>query len=562
MLARLLRKVLRQDRADLPVPPTLPTNRVDEGAAFKREGDASLKAGDSAQAAQHYRQAVACNPQDARSHFLLGYALRERGEMAEASATLGAALSLDPEMVDAHYVLGSIHQAEGRHAEALRHFHKVLDLDPEAAFVYQDLCRAYIQSGRVDAAHAFVAESLGRNPDSAELRLMSGNILDHECRFAEALHAYDLALRLVPNSPEVLNNRGMTLSNLARYPEALASYEAAQSLRPDDANAHFNEGLCRLLLGDFETGWKKHEWRWKTASFMESKGSYERREFQRPRWQGDESLNGKRILLHAEQGLGDTIQFCRYAQVLAEMGATVLLEVQPALTGLLSDLPGVSQLLAAGQPVPDHDFHCPLMSLPYACKTGLADLPAADGYLGTSSDHRARADRWRSKLGPPTLPRVGIVWSGSRLHQNDAHRSIPFAVFSRLFSDRLHFHCLQNELSASDREQLAQHPQVRLHCDDLVDFSETAALAANMDLVVCVDTSVAHLAGAMGKATWVLVPANPDWRWLLQREDSPWYRSVRLVRQAVLGDWDSVLIRVRGDLDRLAEAGTQLTADA
>ena len=532
----------------------MPAAAADLGADFKQKGDAALRAGDLAEAERLYRQAVSLDPKSARSHFTLGYSLREQGKSAEAIPVLQAALSIAPDLADAHYVLGTIDQEEGRADSAIGHFRRAIDLDPFNTFAHQDLCRAYVLAGRLDLADAVLARGLAHNPDAADLHLLTGNVRDQQSRFREAVDAYDRALHIAPESPEALSNRGQSLMSLARYPEALASFARAQAIRPDYASAHYNEGLCRLLLGEFATGWAKHEWRWRSTSFLATQGSFATRTFATPLWTGQDSIRGKRILLHPEQGLGDTIQFCRYAQSVSSLGATVLLEVQAPLRRLLSDLPGVSRLCTVGETPLEHDLHCPIMSLPMACGTDLDSIPAAEGYLGSSRDHRQRTARWAETLGPRTRPRVGIVWSGSKHHKNDANRSIPLAAYSRILSSEVESICLQNELRDDDRAPLAANPQIRLLCEELGDFSETAALVANLDLVICVDTSVAHLAGALGKPVWVLLPANPDWRWLLQREDTPWYRSMRLFRQDRLGDWEGVLERVRSELDRVVRS--------
>jgi len=295
--------------------------------------------------------------------------------------------------------------------------------------------------------------------------------------------------------------------------------------------------MGKLLSGDFAEGWKQYEWRWQTDGFATTK-----RDLRQPRWQGHQSLDGKTILLHAEQGLGDTMQFCRYASLVAARRAKVILQVPRALKSLLTGLAGVAHLIADDEAVPLFDFHCPLLSLPLALNTTLATIPVDIPYL--FAEHSAVA-AWRKRLPATDEMRIGIAWSGNPLHRHDYKRSIALAEFAALFDVRSKFVCLQNEVRTSDAEILDRYPDIAYFGDVLHDFSDTAALIATLDLVITVDTAIAHLAAAMGKRVWILLPFQPDWRWLTLRPDSPWYPSARLFRQSALGDWKSVIVKVR-----------------
>jgi hypothetical protein len=339
----------------------------------------------------------------------------------------------------------------------------------------------------------------------------------------------------------VHNNRGNALQDLMRHDEALASLARAVALKPDYASAYWNESLTRLLQGDFEAGWKLYEWRWRMDSPNWPAGI--------PQWLGEERLNGKTIVLHAEQGLGDAIQFCRYAKLVAARGATVLLQVRPALTALLRNLEGVSRVTAGGERLPPHDFHCPLLSLPLAFKTRLETIPADVPYLFADPQ---RATRWRRRLGDAPSPRTGLVWAGSMTHKNDRNRSLPLLRLLEALPAGIRCYSLQKELRDGDRELLRQRPEIVHLGDDLADLTDTAALLSELDLVISADTSVVHLAGAMGKPVWVLLPFAPDWRWLLDRDDSPWYPTARLFRQTAIGDWAGVLSRVSDELTATA----------
>ncbi len=322
----------------------------------------------------------------------------------------------------------------------------------------------------------------------------------------------------------------------------MASYRKALTIEPDYAPAHWNESLCRLLIGDFERGWKKYEWRWKCDQDLLAT-----RNFSQPLWLGREDLTGKTILLHAEQGLGDTIQFARYAQAVAQKCAKVILEVQPSLRSLLSEISGAYKVLSRGEPLPEFDFHCPLLSLPLAFNTRLETIPATIPYLGARA---AVVKRWEDNLGKRDVPRVGIVWSGLSTNVNDHNRSIALSRLAALAGPSVKLVSLQNEVRAEDEKALAANKQILHFGSELEDFSDTAALVSLMDLVVSVDTSVAHLAGALGKPVWILLPFAPDWRWLVDREDSPWYPTARLFRQPKIGDWDSVIDKVKQDLSK------------
>jgi hypothetical protein len=300
-----------------------------------------------------------------------------------------------------------------------------------------------------------------------------------------------------------------------------------------------------LLLGNFQDGWQGYEWRWKNGDlpFFNNK-----RDFPEPLWLGEQSLVGKTILLHAEQGLGDTLQFCRYAPLVSQLGAKVILEVQRPLFKLLQNLAGVNQIVAMGDPLPTFDYQCPLLSLPLAFKTELDSIPLAPQCI--TSD-MGKAARWEAKLGKKAKLRVGLVWSGSTIHKNDRNRSLTLSQLLPYLPPQIDYVCLQKEMRDVDKVLLAQHPEIQYFGDALEDFTDTAALCELVDVVISVDTSVAHLAGMLGKPTWVLLSFSPDWRWLLDRDDSLWYPSVKLYRQTRINDWDGALKRTKADLEKL-----------
>jgi predicted O-linked N-acetylglucosamine transferase (SPINDLY family) len=392
---------------------------------------------------------------------------------------------------------------------------------------------------RWDEALASFDRAIALKTGSAEVYSNRGVVLKELQRPDEALASFDKAIALRADYAKAHCNRGVVLKELKRLDEALASFNHAVALKTDFAQARFNRSLSLLLQGDFDSGWIDYESRW------ESELVAARRAFRQPLWLGRESVAGKTLLLYGEQGLGDTLQFCRYAQPAADLGAKVILEVQQPLKDLLADLQGVSRVIGQGEMLPEFDYQCPLLSLPLAFGTRLETIPAATRYLAGVP---AKLARWQARLGEKSAARIGLVWSGGTAHKYDHNRSIALEQMLRHLPSGLQYMSLQKEVRESDRQSLQSDSRILHWGDELHDFADTAALCECMDVVISVDTSVAHLSAALGKETWILLPWVPDWRWLLDREDSPWYPSARLYRQPTSGDWASVLGRVAADL--------------
>ena len=396
-----------------------------------------------------------------------------------------------------------------RFAEALRSYDSALAVDPGQASALRDRCV----------------------------------VLAEMDQFDEALASVDQALRIDPHIVAAHVNRGNALLKLARMEEALASYNEALRLDPEQVDANFNASLTRMCLGDFG-GWKQYEYRWKKKEF----GS-QRREYPQPIWSGEQDVNGKTILLVHEQGFGDTIQFIRYAPLVAERGASVLLGVQPALKSVALTVPGVKQVLGDGEVLPDFDLYCPLLSLPVAFGTVLETIPAKIPYI---RPYQERLAKWRGRLPDNGRLRVGICWAGNSAHRNDRKRSIPLDRLAAVLSlPNVDFFSLQKDVSEAQSAILLEHGVVALG-QDFSDFADTAAVVALLDLIIAVDTSVAHLAGAMGKGVALLIPFSPDFRWLLDRADSPWYPTMRMFRQSIIGDWDAPVAKLRDELAAVA----------
>lgn len=481
----------------------------------------------------------------AQAEFRQGLALHQEGRLAEAQAIYRQVLKIQPEHFDALHLLGVISYQTGNLLQAVDLIGRAIELNPSNAAAYSNHGLALQGLQRPDEALDSYDRALKLKPDYAEAYSNRGNALKDLKRLDEALDSYDRALELKPDYVEALSNRGLALKALKRLDEALESYDRALKLKPDFADGHLNLALCRLLMGEFARGWEGFEWRWESAKIERQLG--EKRNFTQPLWLGVESLQGKTILLHSDQGLGDALQFCRYASLVRDLGARVILEVPEPLMALLSNLAGVAQLVEKGGALPSFDYHCPLLSLPLAFKTDLNTIPSFGSYIASNP---GKVTEWRAKLGKRTKPRIGLAWRGSALHANDRNRSIALGDIVEHLPGQLQYVSLQKEVSPADRETLFSHTEIQNFGEQLSDFTDTAALCELMDVVVSVDTSVAHLAGAMGRPVWILLPFIPDWRWLLDREDSVWYPSARLFRQDSAGDWPSVIDKVRTELLR------------
>lgn len=464
-----------------------------------------FQTGNFSLSAEFINKAILLNPNNAASYSNLGLTLQKLGRYEESVASFDLAIQIHPYYHEAFFNRGISLYDLGRFEEAVESYDKAILLKPD----YVD---AFTNKG-------------------ASLYAMR--------RLEDAVESYDQAISINPRFADAYANLGIALHDLKRFDEAIAGYDRALSINPIYEVALWNKANALLLNGDYELGWHFYEWRWKIKDLGIQHGN-----FSQPVWSGAESLEGKTILIHCEQGLGDSIQFCRYAKLVKNLGAKVVFEVPSPLATLFRDLDGVDQLIEKGSPSPSFDFHCLLMSLPLAFKTHIATIPTPTSYL--TSDAALR-EAWKLKLGEKTKPRVGIVWSGSTEHKNDKNRSLSLRQLLKHLPLNYEYVSLQKEIRDTDMETLRES-SVKHFGDSLKDFTDTAALCCLMDLVISVDTSVAHLCGALGKKTLILLPYVPDWRWLLDRTDSPWYDSVQLYRQSIDRQWDSVLQQINTDL--------------
>jgi tetratricopeptide (TPR) repeat protein len=500
---------------------------------------------------------------------LLGTIKAQLGHMGEAQRLLSAAVKVNPRVAGAWANLGQVLHALKRGDEALECLDKARALDRDNIAILNQHANALLTAGRAEEALAEFREVLARAPQHAEARLNCGIAQAALGSHQEAVADFDAALTIMPANPGAHYNRGLALYELGRYAaaleahervlaaapghagawlhhgrtlaalnrhgEALASYGKARTLGRDDADLNFSEALALLTLGDYRRGFAKYEARWRRS------GMPAQRSRGRPLWLGEYPVARKTILAHAEQGLGDTIQFARYVPLLAAAGGKVVLEVQPELTALMARLEGCAAIIARGEAPPPFDIHCPLGSLPLAFKTEPGNVPARMPYLSADDAYLAK---WQKKIGALDRPRIALAWAGNPSHANDRNRSLRFGDLGPLLSMPASLLSIQRDVPSEDAERLAAEGRLTHVGGELENFSDTAAVIALCDLVISADTAVAHLAGAMGRPLWVLLPFAPDWRWTLSGATSPWYPTARLFRQSALGDWDGVIDRV------------------
>ena len=528
-----------------------------------------------------YARVLKAAPANFDALHLFGLAKAQSNQMGEAYRLMSAALKINPQAPDAWMNLANVLHALKRDAEALDCLDKALALRPGDVNAIENRGNALLALHRPQDALACFDAVLARNPRHGDARLNRGGALAGLGRTAEALADFDAALALMPGHPGALYNRGNALLDLGRYDEAIAafdralaavpghlnawnnrgralqalnrhadaigSFDKAIALQKDFADAHFNRALSLLTLGDLSRGFAQYEWRWRRTGMRDT-----RRGYGKPLWLGEYPPARKTILLTAEQGLGDTIQFARYVPLIAQSGARVVLEVPPELKTLLAGLAGVASCHARGDPLPAYDVHSPLGSLPLALKTEPATIPADIPYLHADEAHLAK---WRPRLEGLPGKRVALAWAGNVSHANDRNRSVDLALLEPLLAlEGISFLSIQRELRGDDAERLARHANVSHLGGDLSDMADTAALLTLADLTISVDTSVVHLAGSLGRPVWVMLPFAPDWRWTLTGAASPWYPQARLFRQPTLGDWPSVIATLRAELARFVAA--------
>ena len=508
-------------------------------------GTIKAQQGHIGEAHRLFAAAVKANPTMPSALSNLGQALHALKRGSEALEALDKARALAPNDLGILYQHANVLLSLDRPSEALAEFHAVLaqmpQHPPQLAETHINCGLAQAALGAPEQALAEFDAALALVPGHPAAQYNRGVALLKLGRYEEAVTANDAALAVEAGHVNAWLNRGKALAQLNRYDEAIASYDEVLAIKKDNADAQFNQALALLTQGDYRRGFAAYEWRWRRTGMPPQKSRG------KPLWLGEYPLHRKTVLVHAEQGLGDTIQFARYVPMLAASGAKVVLEVQPELQALMARLDGRPTVIARGEAAPPFDVHCPLGSLPLALKTEPATVPAHIPYVTADG---ARLAKWSAELGALPQPRIALAWSGNPNHDNDRNRSIALRRLAPLFENsRASFISIQRDLRDADAQTLAAS-RITPIGHELEDFADTAAVLALCDLVITVDTAAAHLAGAMGRPVFVLVPFAPDWRWTLTGDATPWYPSARLFRQPKPDDWDSAIARVAAELDR------------
>jgi tetratricopeptide (TPR) repeat protein len=512
--------------------------------------DAHCNRGNALQDMQRYEEAlssferaIALRTDYAEAYYNHGNALIKLDRLNDALLSYQRAIALKPRYAEAFCNLGNTLKQLKRLDEALHRFKQAISCQPNYPEALQQAGVTLLDLGQAQAALEYIDKAIALQPEVAEMLIHKGNALKTLRQMDAACKSYSQAISMQPDFAKAYNSRGCLLQEIRQFDDALADYDQAIALTPDYAQAIWNKALLKLKLGQFEEGWRLYESRWQSV------GKDHLRSFTQPLWLGEQAVQGKTLLIHSEQGMGDIIQFCRFIPLLENLGAKTIFEVTPALYELLSTLTGEYTLIRQSEPLPDFDFYCPLLSLPLAFNTKPNSIPASVPYLYADPDKQTF---WRQRLGSKDAYRAGLVWSGSIGHVNDHNRSLSVSQLQSLFDLPVEFHCLQNEIRETDQADLPDYPGLQQHSLLLKDFADTAALISELDLVITVDTAIAHLAGAMAKPVWILLPYAADFRWMKDGTDSLWYPTATLFRQTEPGDWRSVLTDIRNKLEKLA----------
>lgn len=456
----------------------------------------------------------------------------QEGNLKEAKNIYEQILKHKPNHFDALQLLGILYGQINKKDKAIKLLELALQIKPDDAVTLNNYGVILTEVNRTNDSYEVLDKATNIKPDYAEAYSNKGNTLKLLEKYDDAVKAYSKAIQLKPNYAEAYNNRGVIYKELSQMNLALKDLKKAISLKPDYPEANSTMGVTLLLTGNFSKGWEQYEWRWKDLSDPSVI-----RSFKQPLWDGKKSLKDKSILLYSEQGLGDTIQFSRYILLIKALGAKVILETHKELLNIVGSIDSNITVILMGQTLPHFDFQCPLLSLPLKFGTGLKNIPSPNRYI--CADKRI-VPKWKKKIGSQKKPLVGLAWEGNPLHKNDYNRSILLAELIPHLPKKYEYIGLQKDIRESNLKTLKRSSMIDNLIDKNVSMDDTAAIIENLDIVISVDTSVAHLSASMGKPTWILLPFVPDWRWLLNRNDSPWYKSVKLFRQEKRGNWELV----------------------
>ena len=470
----------------------------------------------------------------------LGTAFSEINQHDDALDYFGKSIRLDENNPLAYFNQGVVYRYLNQFDNALNSYKNALKINPDYADALNGIGRIYHLKNEFNLAITYYDKAIQSQPNYSEVIYNKSIALLELKRYDEALVCYDAAIQLKPDDHKPYNGKGNTLQELKRYDEALVCYDAAIQFKPGEATGFWNKSLLKLIIGHYEEGWKLYEWR---RQMEKNKNNYKL--YDQPLWLGKGSLHNKTLLVESEQGFGDVIQFVRYIPMLENIGAKVILEVPKVMTSIIKSLHGNFLVIEKGKLLPHFDYHISIMSLPLAFNTSINSIPASIPYLFSDKTKR---EYWNKKFNKKIKPRIGLVWSGSINHTNDKNRSLLLKDFEPILQLPFEFHSIQKEVRENDQKTLFEFNQVHQHQDELNDFSDTAALTEEMDLIISVDTSVAHLAGALGKDVWILLSYHPDYRWMLDRKDSPWYPTCTLFRQSKIDDWSDVVLEITSNL--------------
>ncbi len=499
------------------------------------------RAGRLSQAEKIYKQILKAQPNNSAAYNNLGVALKSQGKLDEAIACYRRAQKINPDYAEAINNLGNALKEQEKLDEALVCFRRAVEIKPDYADARNSLGAVLDKQGHLEEAIACYRRALEDKPDDESAHNNLGVTLKGQGKVDEAIACYHRALEIKPDYAEAHNNLANAVKDLGNPEDALTRYRRAMQIDPDYASAHFNYSLALLLLGEYAEGWVEHEWRWKRDD-PEHRG----RGFAQSLWDGSR-LDGRTILVHAEQGLGDAIQFIRYMPFVAERGGRVVVECHPMVIRLFRDSPGIDQLVKRESPLPHFDVQTPFLTLPTIFGTTVETIPAEAGYLRAEP---GLVGFWRQRMAEFRGRKVGLCWQGNPEFPGDRWRSIPLTYFAVLLDDPSStFINLHKGVGEPQIGECGLTDRIVNYSPEVKSLVDTAAIIENLDLVITSDTSVAHLAGAMGKPVWTLLQFMPDWRWMLEREDSPWYPTMRLFRQKTRGDWEDVFVRVKRALE-------------
>lgn len=523
--------------------PRIPQFHNSLGIAFKALGKPE-------EAINAYQQSVRLEPSFAEGYYNLANAQRDHSCIAEALDNYKQAIRVKPQFAKAYYNLANLLRNQKQLVDAVENYKQAIRLRPDYAIAYNNLGLALKSLGRDDEAIEYYKQAICIKGDYSEAYNNLGIALKDQGQLDEALENYTKAIRLKPDYPESYNNMGTVLHSQGRYDEAIEKYEQVIRLQPDHAGAHWNHSLLLLLTGRYSEGWKEYQWRRKIKSATFAYPHC----YEKPCWDGS-SFAGKRLLVHYEQGMGDNLQFVRYLPMVKARGGTVIFESPKAMYGLMRRFDAIDELVEAvpeSKPDVEFDLYTSIMDLPYIFGTTLETIPSDVPYLYADS---AKVKYWRDRLTGAGF-KVGLVWGGRPIRANEVltlqYRSCSLEHFEPLANiPTVQLYGLQKGPAAAQVKQLSKQFIIENFGEEFEDFTDTAGAIENLDLVISIDTSAAHLAGAMGKPTWVLLKFDADWRWLLERQDCPWYPTMRLFRQNKGEDWDIVIKRVAKELQTL-----------